>query len=255
VSARLPAMVVHDHGNGRWTVDDGELRVLVRPDQRAVVLLRGTPTARAALLDAAIEGTTTELYASVPEADTAAIADFTARGFTRHRREHNYSVPTGHGVDPTLPPGYELMRATDADPDRWRRLDDTLRQDVPGADGWRNDPARFIADTVADPEFDPDLYLIAVAASGGYAGLVRVWSRPTGPRLGLIATTAGHRRRGLARAMLGRVLGVLHERGLPAVVCEIDERNAASTALFTAAGARRTSSTLELRLPRQTAPY
>jgi hypothetical protein len=56
-----------------WTADDGDLRVLVRPGQRAVVLFRGSAQARPALLD-------------------AALAECTARGFRRHRREHNYAA-------------------------------------------------------------------------------------------------------------------------------------------------------------------
>lgn len=255
-------MIVRNEEAGRWTAVDhrdrfGVLRVLVRPDQRAVVLLSAVDErARAALLDTVVAEHRGDLYASVAEDDLDAVAEFSTRGFRPHRREHNYLVPTDPArtrLPATLPSGYDLRPVTEADPDRWRQLDDTLRVDVPGADGWRNDPARFIADTFADPEFDPELYLIAVAAPDEYAGLVRVWSRPERPRLGLIGTVRDHRRRGLAGALLGHVFAILHDRGQPDVECEIDEHNAASTALFTGLGAVRTGSTLELRRPGRTA--
>jgi ribosomal protein S18 acetylase RimI-like enzyme len=142
------------------------------------------------------------------------------------------------------------VSAADCDVDRLRELDDALRQDVPGATGWRNDPVRFADQTFADPEFDPATYLIAVAEStGGYAGLVRVWVRPEGSRLGLIGVLPAFRRRGLAVALLNRVFGVLSARGQAEVSCEVDETNTASNELFTSLGARRVGGAVELMRP------
>jgi ribosomal protein S18 acetylase RimI-like enzyme len=91
------------------------------------------------------------------------------------------------------------------------------------------------------PDFDPATYLVAVEeASGEYAGLARVWNNPDGPRLGLIAVLAAHRRRGLARALLGLAFSVLSERGQSEVTAEVDDLNVASTTLPTGLGARRT---------------
>lgn len=125
-------------------------------------------------------------------------------------------VPTDPAVTrlPAGLDGFDVLSAVEADSERWRSLDDRLRDEVPGAGGWRNDPERFVPGTFADPEFDPELYLIAVDPSTGeYAGLVRVWNRSARPRLGLIGTTAGHRRRGVARGCSPMAPAVLHRRG------------------------------------------
>jgi ribosomal protein S18 acetylase RimI-like enzyme len=149
------------------------------------------------------------------------------------------------GVD--LPTEYEIVRADQIAEDRLRRLDDALRQDVPGTDGWRWDPASFHEETFASPFFDASTYLIAFEReSGDDAGLVRVWNNPSGPRLGLIAVLPQHRRCGLARGLLARVLGVLAKRGKSDVWTEVDDRNIASISLLEALGARRVGGSIEL---------
>ncbi|HET8660108.1 MAG TPA: GNAT family N-acetyltransferase [Micromonosporaceae bacterium] len=101
--------------------------------------------------------------------------------------------------------------------------------------------------TGIDPGFDPATYLLAVdTVTDGYAGLVRVWAAGSRPRLGLVATVRAYRRRGLATALLARAFAVLHARGQPAVTCEVDQANTASTALLTGLGARRTGGGVEL---------
>ena len=73
-----------------------------------------------------------------------------------------------------LPAELDVVSAADADITRLRLLDDALRQDVPGCQGWRWDTEQFRAETFG-PFFDPATYLVAVdRASGQYAGLVRV---------------------------------------------------------------------------------
>jgi hypothetical protein len=63
----------------------------------------------------------------------------------------------------------------------------------------RWDRQGFRNQTYDAPDFDPATYLVAIEqATGCYAGLVRVWNRPSGPRLGLLAVGGGDRRRGLA---------------------------------------------------------
>ena len=132
------------------------------------------------------------------------------------------------------------------DPDRLRRLDDALRQDVPGSEGWRWDAEEFRAETFG-PFFDPATYLVAVdRASGEYAGLVRIWRNRAGPRLGLIGTLARYRRRGVARALLGQAFGVLAARGETSVTCEVDDTNVVSVSWLTGLGARRYGGNAEL---------
>jgi ribosomal protein S18 acetylase RimI-like enzyme len=167
-----------------------------------------------------------------------------------HRRESYYRIPADPGVTglagAVLPAGLDVLSAADADITRLRRLDDTLRQDVPGSEGWRWDAGQFRADTFG-PFFDPATYLVAVdRASGQYAGLVRIWRTRAGPRLGLIATLPQYRRRGVARALLSRAFAVLAARGETSVVGEVDDTNVASVSLLTGLGARRYGGNVEL---------
>jgi ribosomal protein S18 acetylase RimI-like enzyme len=256
-------IVVSADGPGRWTAARGDqpagrLRVLVRPDDRTCLYPRDvTDDAYAPLIDTVLRVYQEDLYIEVDEAAAHARGVLALRGFLAHRREHHYLVPTqltgrvasfGRGEQP--PAGFTFISAADCDVDRLRELDDALRQDVPGAAGWRNDPVQFASQTFEDPEFDPATYLVAVVQrTGGYAGLVRVWRRPYGPRLGLIGVLPAYRRRGLAVALLGRVFSVLAGRGQTHVSCEVDETNVASNALITGLGARRVGGTVELVRP------
>ena len=96
--------------------------------------------------------------------------------------------------------------------------------------------------------FDAATYLVALEQAGGDCiGLARVRNNPGAPRLGLIAVLPAHRRRGLARALLGHVFAVLHERGVREVRAEVDNTSHASTALFSSLGARRSGGSVELR--------
>lgn len=110
-----------------------------------------------------------------------------------------------------LPPGYRLTSAADTDIHQLMALDDALRNDVPGAEGWESNETTFREQTYDSPYFDPEAYLVALDAGDSYAGLVRIWNGPRPlprlgliglPRLGLIGVLPAHRRRGLARALL-----------------------------------------------------
>lgn len=130
-------------------------------------------------------------------------------------------------------------------------LDGALREDVPGSDGWRPDPVWFRRETFDSPYFDPQAYLVAV--DGGldgspYVGLVRIWNGPNPlPRLGMIAVLPPYRRRGLARALIGRAFAALHARGVIEVTAEVDADNAASNTLMVGLGGVVTGSDVELR--------
>jgi ribosomal protein S18 acetylase RimI-like enzyme len=224
----------------------GRLIAQYRPNQRWYLLLRDAgPDAVGALVDAAVQALQQDLLIEVNEADTETLNTLAARGFSVVRREHLCLVPTDWPRSEAA--GFDIISAVDADPVRWCELDDALRRDVPGSLGWHNDPTHFAADTLRDPEFDPTTYLIAVDQStGDYAGLVRVWQRPVGPRLGLIATMPAYRRRGLARALLSQAFDVLSRAGHKEVVCEVDETNVASNTLLAGLGARHEGGTVEL---------
>jgi GNAT superfamily N-acetyltransferase len=243
------------HAAGPAGESAGTVRAWLRPDQRCSVFFESARPDAYLPLAAAVAGEVgRDLYATVDEGDAAELAACAGAGFTVIRRESYYRIPVrppARGPEVSaLPAGLTVLSASAADEDRLRKLDDELRQDVPGSDGWRWDAEGFRRETFS-PEFDPATYLVAVdEATGEYAALVRVWSNPAAPRLGLVAVRDGYRRRGLARALLGRAFGVLSERGLAEVTAEIDDANVASRTLLGSLGARRTGGCAELVLRR-----
>lgn len=218
------------------------MRTWLRPDGRRFVLDPDGPEPVAPGV---------ELYATVDEADEQAHDRYRQLGFTVKRREGEYLIPTDPavtglaGVEP--PAGFVLVRADEVDETRLRLLDDALRQDVPGTDGWRWAEVDFREETYESPAFDPAVYLVAVEEpSGEHVGIARIWRKPARPRLGLIAVLAPYRRRGLARALLAPAFAVLHESGQAEVSTEIAETNTASRALLEGLGASRVGGSVEL---------
>jgi hypothetical protein len=186
-----------------------------RCDRRRFLWLADGPTGSRTGPDA-VAG----VWAALLDAALPALSQvLAARGFTVHRREFRYLVPTllPDGLRGVLmPAGYRVMSAAEADVDQLRDLDDQLRQDVPGTAGWRNDPVRFARQTFDDPQFDAATYLLAVQqGTGHYVGLVRLWNRPDLPRLGLIGVVPQHRRQRLALALLATAFDAIHRRGQP----------------------------------------
>jgi RimJ/RimL family protein N-acetyltransferase len=210
------------------------VKVYVRPDGRCFVR---DPDAQS------LAGAASDVYCTV---DASEVGPYLTLGFDVHRREGTYVVPTSSARVET-PPGLVFVRADEVDETTLRLLDDALRQDVPGTDGWRWGEAGFRKETYEAPGFDPTTYLVALdAASGEYVGIARVWMRQPIPRLGFIGVRPSHRRRGVARAMLAEVFAHLDERAIHEVSTEIDETNSASRALLEGLGARRTGTSVEL---------
>lgn len=230
----------------------GAVKAVLRPDERCFLFFRSCRAHAYESLLAAVAGELgRDLYVTVDEADDEGRRLYEQLGFVVNRREGKYLISTDPGItglrDAEAPPGFVLVCADEVEEHRLRVLDDALRQDIPGTDGWRWDEAGFREETFDSPDFDPATYLIAVAqTSGDYAGLARVWSKAKGPRLGLIAVLAPYRRRGLANALLVEAFGVLHERGKTEVSAEVDDTNVPSTSLVKALGARRTGGSIEL---------
>jgi GNAT superfamily N-acetyltransferase len=229
----------------------GEVSGRLRPDGRCFVYFDAwRPDVYPPLADAVAEGLRCDLYASLDDAEFDALDACTAAGFVEHRRGSYYRIPTDPRVTglagTAMPDGLDVLSAADADVDQLRLLDDALRQDLPGCDGWQWDPVEFREDTFG-PFFDPATYLVAVdRSSGDYAGLVRIWRSRAGPRLSLIATLAPYRKRGVARALLGRTFAVLVARGETSLIAEADDASDASVSLLTRLGARRYGGSVEL---------
>ena len=228
----------------------GAVTAFLRPDNRWFVFFDDCRADAYEPLLAAVAGNTgSDLYATADEDDHEAAARLTRLGFIENRREGIFIIPTDPHVtglaDVPVPDETVIISAASADEDDLRLLDDALRTDVPGSDGWVWDPGDFHEETFSS-EFDPGTYLVAADISdGSYIGLARVWVGPRRSRLGLIAVRPEYRRRGVARALLARAFGVLHERGTAEVSAEIDDANTASLALLGGMGARRRIGTVE----------
>lgn len=186
------------------------------------------------------------LHTVIDEADVALAADWERAGFATRRREWEYVVPTDPRVtrlESDFAPGVTVESGSRADGPRMRALDRAVRAEIEAGPGWGEVPA----EVVVAPEFDPAKYTVA-ARSGEYVGLLRVATVTRLPRIGLIAVRAGHRRKGVARALLTHVLGALHHVGKEAASAEVAETNVAAIALFEGIGARRSGSNLDLVL-------
>jgi GNAT superfamily N-acetyltransferase len=190
------------------------------------------------------------VYVEADEADPTRVRALTRLGFTIRRRELVLELPTDpaawHVSSVEPPPGVSFVPADRVDEEQLRLLDDLLRNDVPGTDGWKWSPEGFREETYDSPDFDPATYLVALDDGTTGIGLARVWMRPDHPRLGLIGVRPDRRRRGVARALVAAVLTVVRERGAPEVGTEVDETNAASRQLLFGFGARTVGASLEL---------
>jgi ribosomal protein S18 acetylase RimI-like enzyme len=213
-----------------------ETRTFLRPDGRRFVI--GPPEG---------ELPPGELFAVVDESDSVLLSSLEGLGFVRERRELQLVLPTDV---PRLavPSGVEVTRADGVDETTLRLLDDELRQDVPGTDGWRSTQTAFREETYLSPHFDPAVYLVATA-DGRHAGICRVWLRPEQPRLGFIGVRRSLRRRGIARWLIGEVFAELRARDVHEVGTGVDETNVASRALLEGLGGRVVGASLELRRP------
>ncbi|MER5639520.1 GNAT family N-acetyltransferase [Kitasatospora sp. NPDC002227] len=192
------------------------------------------------------------LHTLVDAADDTSLDRWQRLGFTVARRELTFAVPTDPqltGLGPVRPPiGVTVLPLGEAALAPLRELDGAVRAEVAAGPGWETMPAEVIPLPPGDTVADPARY--AVATDGDrYVGLLRLAPVPRRPRIGLLAVRAGHQRRGIARALLARVLGDLHTAGVTTASAEVTATNQAAVALFEAIGARRTGSVLELTRP------
>ncbi len=183
---------------------------LHRPDGRVFVSVDTWRDDVFALLAEAMAGDLARpVFTLVAEDDVEHLGRWSALGFVDNRREDELVLPTdpaASGLAGVVPPsGYTLVPADGIDEERLRRLDQALRRDVPGSEGWVTTPEAFHAQTFDPRFFDPETYVVALHADDGAAGLARVWRGTRHPRLGLVGVLAGHRRRGLARHVMGEL--------------------------------------------------
>lgn len=248
-------MHVRRTSSDTWEVsNDGgrfcTVRTLVRPDGRCFIRF---PAERQdswpALADRVQADVGRDLYVNTDEADTASVARLISSGFVQNRREQRWIIPIDSARVVTAVPSdaIRLIKGDAVDLDRLRGLDDTIRNDIPGTDGWCSSREEFADSSVNDSEFDPELYLVAEhRRTGEYVGLVRVWVKATGPRLGCVGVTSGSRRTRVARDLINAVIEVLAARGYEHLVTETDTNNYASFGLASHHGGVKAGIGLEM---------
>jgi ribosomal protein S18 acetylase RimI-like enzyme len=244
------AVLISHVAAGRWHALEDDLVVgrgeaVHRPDGRMFVSIDAWHDAAfVALAEAMLTTLPRPLHTMVDEADLGLTARWRRAGFTTRRREWEYVTPTdprATGLDRELPPGVTIKAFGTADEVPLRALDRAIRDEIEAGPGWPDMPT----EVMTGPPLDPAKYAVA-ARDGEYVGLLRVATVTRLPRIGLIAVRTGHRRRGVARALLAHTLGALHRIGKDTASAEVTESNLAATALFEGIGARRAGSSLEL---------
>jgi GNAT superfamily N-acetyltransferase len=91
---------------------------------------------------------------------------------------------------------------------------------------------------VEAPPFDRAAYLVGVVdGTGEYAGLVRIWRNPSGPRLGLVGVRRPYRSTPLAAALLKQGLAAASRWGHEAFTTETSLSNRAIYPRLTRLGA------------------
>ncbi|HEX2142925.1 MAG TPA: GNAT family N-acetyltransferase [Glycomyces sp.] len=222
---------------GRWTRPDGK---------RFVWFAERDPEVLAAVCEILAEGL--PLYTIADAADRYTLVPLSAAGFVGDRYEHDWTLPVGTAADwsEEMLAAFEVGPPEQFDTAALRRFDDEIRDDSPGLHGWRW-TAEAWATEHDHPSYDPALHPVAWdPAKRRFAGTVRVWMNPSGPRLGLVAAARPYRRTGLAAALLARAFRVLRERGHTEVRTECDAANAASNAFLTKAGGQIVGGSIEL---------
>lgn len=195
----------------RWVAVDGDTLVagataVRRPDDRTALAVHGDASATAALVRAAVEELPdATLMLQLPE-DDHRIDGLRALGFEEEMVLEHVEVDLDAALaalaERQLPDDVTTIAARDADVERLVALDDAIRQDVPGSDGWRGDVER-----IRDELDDPGAYRIAVeTGSEDYVGLARVWRNATGPRVGLVGVVRPRRGQGIGWALLREAL-------------------------------------------------
>ncbi|MFE9424707.1 GNAT family N-acetyltransferase [Kitasatospora sp. NPDC006697] len=221
-----------------------------RPDGRLFVSVDAWDSAVVDRLAAAVAaGLPGPLYTVVDEADEQQVARWQRAGFTPHRRERGYRLPTDPavtGLGAVRPPeDVTILPAGQVDAGPLSALDTVIRAQVEATVGWQAVPVQVLHRPVGAPVPHPDRFAVAVAG-GEYVGLLRLGPLTRQPRIGLLAVRADHQRRGIARALLAHTLGELHRAGTPAAWTELDESNQPAITLLESAGARRAGGNLEL---------
>lgn len=230
-----------------WSIDGATLRGLLRPDgQVQVSFPEGSPLIWADLGALAGADAAGPLLVNRPGDDPPEIVTaLRLAGFTPVRTEVLWRIPVRSLTRFRPCDRHRLVPVTELDLAAVVDLDNAVREDIPGTAGWRGTVAD-LEETLADPEFDPQLYLVAQdRESGGLDGLVRVWDRDPMPRLGCLAVRRPWRRTRVAASLVAAVAGTLSARGVIEISTETATNNAAASRLAANHGGIRIGSSVE----------
>lgn len=247
-------MEVHARPGEGWEVTDdegvlGHAWVWTRPDGRRFLHVgRDVPhRARLALVQAVPPAVDGELHVWVPSSAERLRTALAEQGFAPLRHEdHLELAPTRAASWLADSPGADvrLVGLDDVAVDDLRDLDERLRGDVPGCDGWRWDPVEFA--TLMHSESHDDALSRVALLDAEPVGLVRVWNDRDAPRLGIVGVLPRQRGRGVARRLLAAVVDELADRGEPRLVTEADPDNTPIRRLLDAMGATVTDSYVDM---------
>lgn len=238
------------------TADGATLRGIRRPDGRwQLKLPEDRPKDWGTLVDAAVAGGCGTLLVSRPADQTLEQQRcLRGAGFRPCRTEVLWRIPIGPYLARPVRSQHRFIPVTDLDVDAVTALDNTIRADIPGTEGWHGTVAE-LQETLEDPELDPALYRIAQhAKTGSLDGLIRVWNRTPEPRLGCIGVVRSWRRTSLALALVHSVAAPLLERGVAHITTETDSSNGASHLMAANHGGTQVGALIEWRRARQPAP-
>jgi hypothetical protein len=208
--------VARDAPVERWVAVVGDVVIGaatagLRPDNRMFVRLAGDVGSYGPLSLVVREELGRSVYAMVDEADAAHVAALAAAGFATEMVAERFRIRFDEALllfRKEWVPTWARVESADAfDEQRLFDLDNELRQDVLGSEGWHGNRQWFHDELTVSPPFDPAAYLVAMdQRSGELVGLVRIWRNPDGPRFGMIGIRRSYRSTTIAGGLMRRAL-------------------------------------------------
>lgn len=241
--------MTNPQGDKSWSTENGVVMGAVqRPDGAWLIRL---PAEHVEMWGSLLEIASTDICGAMlvsrpADEDVRAESELRRAGFTPLRQETVWRIPVaGLLAKPTVSTRHQIVSVSALDADAVAELDNNIRRDIPGTEGWVGTGADLTA-SLDDPEFDPALYRVARhTVTGSLDGLIRVWNRSPEPRLGCIGVTRPWRRTRLALALVQGIAQTLHVRGVTHITAETDTTNRDSYVMARRQGGEAIRDTIE----------